>query len=172
MKKILIATLVAVLALTGSVSLIAAAASVTPPGPVNLIADGGADGEKIDVGDLALSYDGTNLNVVFNTVDGWEMNETHLYVALAAPTKSSPGKFLNKHEALGGVITDPYSIQLAAGTYYIAAQAEVQLDTGEVDGYGAPIYRYESLWAEGSRFGKGSNWAMCFQVTLPTNGTP
>ena len=172
MKKILIATLVAVLALTGSVSLIAAAASVTTPGPVNLIADGGADGEKIDVGDLALSYDGTNLNVVFNTVDGWEMSETHLYVGNAAPPKSAPGKFPYKHEGLGWVTSDPYNITLSPATYCIAAQAEVRLQTGVDPDTGLPIYRYESLWAEGNRFGKGSNWAMCFAVTLLTNGTP
>jgi hypothetical protein len=167
MKKVLITALVTILAVMGIVSPVLAATPV--PTTVDLIADGGADGEQLNVGDLSVSYDGSNLNIVFTTVDGWEMDETHLYVSTAAPTKSSPGKFPYKHEELGWLTSDPYSIALAPGDYYIAAHAEVRLLTGydTTDPLNPiPIYRYESLWAEGSRFGKGANWAMCFQVTI------
>ena len=166
MKKVLITTLVTILAVMGIVTPVLAA-PLALPAIVDLIADGGADGDQIDVGDLSVSYDGSNLNIVFTTVDGWEMDETHLYVGAAAPTKSSPGKFPYKHEELGWVTSDSYSIALAPGDYYIAAQAEVRLWLYYDEILQENVYRYESLWAEGSRFGKGTNWAMCFQVTIP-----
>ena len=167
MKKILIATLVAVLALTGSVSLIAAAASVTTPGPVNLIADGGADGEKLDVGDLTLSYDGTDLTVAFVTNgSGWQMTETHLNVSSSAPTKSAPGKFTYKHEGLGGIPTDSYTFAQGTGLCYIAAQAEVQLNLGDINDDGVDEYQVETAWAEGTVIRPGKNWATYFPVEL------
>jgi hypothetical protein len=165
MKRIILITaLVTILAVMGIVSPVLAATPV--PTTVDLIADGGAGGEQLDVGDLSVSYDGSNLNIVFTTVDGWEMDETHLYVSAAAPTKSSPGKFPYKHEELGWVTSDSYSITLSPGTYYIAAQAEVRKWLYYDEGLQEDVYRYESLWAEGSRFGKGANWAMCFQITI------
>lgn len=47
----------------------------------DLIADGGKDGEHIDVGDVYAWYEGTILYIKYITGDGWVMTETHLDVA-------------------------------------------------------------------------------------------
>jgi hypothetical protein len=182
MKKLLVLLLVGVMALGFGVPALA-------NGTINLIADGGSDGEHIDVGDLSVTFDGTNLNIDYTTVGGWEMDETHLNVDTDWPAKHSPGKYTYKHEDLGWVTTDSYSHPATYDeTYCIVAHAVVRLQTGEeplldeygepvLDEYGEPImvpvYRYESAWAQmeetasNMAIGHGKNWATGFVVTTP-----
>jgi len=105
--------------------------------------------------------------------------ETHLYVGDEAPAKSAPGKFPYKHEELGGVASDAYSVDLAAadldgdGIVYIAAHAGLIMQIGVDPETGEPIYADETAWAEGDEpIGKGKNWATCFSVTVPVVEPP
>ncbi len=150
-------------------------AQVNLPYTTDLIADGRET--ALDVGDLTVAADGT---VTFQIVEtdpshGWLLEETHLYVGDEAPAKSAPGQFPYKHDGLGGVASDPYSIDLAAadedgdGIVYIAAHAELIMQIGVDPDTGEPIYADETAWATGDEpIGKGKNWATCFSVTVPT----
>ncbi len=130
-------------------------------------------GQNIDAGTVTVSSDGENLTVTYETKDGWELTETHLYAGLVAPTNSAPGQFPYKHEDLGGVTTDTYVIPLAGiaeglgcgDILYIAAHAALQKLVGYDPDTGEPIYQTETGWGEGDPFGRG--WAMSFWVELP-----
>lgn len=52
-------------------------------------------GQHIDVGDVSVWNDGENLYVEYETTDGWEITETHLYVGKTDPINltSAPGQF-------------------------------------------------------------------------------
>lgn len=99
------------------------------PYRVDLIA-----GKSMDVGDVLVWNDEENLYVRYAT-DGWGLVETHLAVAtdledIPQTKKGNPkvGKFPYKHEDLGGVLEDLYTIPLewdAGTTLYIAAHAVV-----------------------------------------------
>jgi hypothetical protein len=173
MKKFLMA----VLACVFMIGIIAVPTSAVQTVPANVTL--WADNLNINAGDLAVETDGNNLIITFNTEDGWVMNETHLYIGHSAPTKSAPGKFPFKHEKLGGITTDTYSIPLnvlgvALGdNVYIAAQAAIQKaaldESGNpvLDVSGNPVILVESAWAEGDPIPPGKNWAMFFLIYLP-----
>jgi hypothetical protein len=105
-------------------------------------------GQHIDAGAVKVEIVGENLVVTYQTKDGWELTETHLYAGTEAPTRSAPGQFPYKHEDLGGASTDSYIIplsELALGcddTLYIAAHAAVRKLTGyesDLDGLAAAL---------------------------------
>ena len=171
MKKVSIGILAAVMVLA-----IAAPVLAQVPYTTDLIADG--RGSAQDVGDLIVESDGASLEVTYQIDEAnteWRLEETHLYVGDAAPSKSAPGRFAYKHEELGGVAADSYEILLTEvdldndGKVYIAAHAELRKDTGLIDELtGEPIYEYETAWAQGDEpIGKGKNWATCFEVEVP-----
>lgn len=88
-------------------------------------------GQNINIGSLTITNDETNLYITFNIIDGWGLNETHVYVGHYSdvPRNSQnipiPGQFPYKHENLGGVTTDSYTIPLEGlpDCYVIAAHA-------------------------------------------------
>ena len=138
-------------------------------------------GQSIDAGSVTVSNDGVKLYVTYETIDGWELVETHLAIATSLEgipqTKKGnpvPGKFAYSMEHDPAAIEYTYEIDLewVIGTeLYIAAQAEVQkavLDEfGEptYDDEGNQIFQTETGWGEGSDFA-GNNWAMYFTFTL------
>ncbi|GEM_PF-3352109 len=142
MKKWIPVVLVAAL-LLAALPLGAFAHSEGNPHVVTLLA-----GQDIDAGTVSVWNDGDNLFVKFETSAGWVMTETHLAVATDPndiPQKNGnpiPGRFTYKHEDLGGVTEDPYTIPLSEigagpdGTVYIAAHAALLLIIG--DGCGSP----------------------------------
>ena len=92
----------------------------------------------------------------------WEIVKTHVYIGNVAPDKSAPGRF--PYEA-GEIEFTP-----SGGSVYIAAHAEIRIDTGQVDEFDNRIYVYESVWAQtGTDFaiGKGANWATYFEYEIP-----
>jgi len=132
--------------------------------------------DAVDVGDFTTTLSGdinddpqitfTYLIDVANT--DWRLDETHLYVGDAPPTKSAPGRFPYKDENLGGVVSDEYAFNLSEIDLdgdlivYVAAHAQLTRQTG-VDEAGEPIYAYETTWAQGDNpIGKGKNWATYF----------
>jgi hypothetical protein len=129
----------------------------------NLITDGGDN--PTDIGDLSVTYDSVsgNFTAAYNIDSPWEIVETHVYIGSQPPAKSSPGRF----PYMAGDI--PFDVT-GLTKVYIAAHAEVRMDTGLLDDLGNPIYAYESVWAQtGTDFaiGKGANWATYFEFTLP-----
>ncbi|MCK4731444.1 MAG: hypothetical protein KAT65_03205 [Methanophagales archaeon] len=132
-------------------------------------------GQNIDAGNVTVSDDGTNINITYDTKDGWELTAYHVYVSTdAPPTKSAPGKFQYKNDSVPA--TTSITVQTITSpdcgvTIYIAAQAELQkylYTTHE----GVEIYQYESGWADGERIQPGKNWAMYFEVEPSLASSP
>ena len=125
-------------------------------------------GQDMDVGDVRVSYDGTdNLTVEFVVVsDNWALAETHVHVAATLEdipqTKNGnpiPGKFDYSAEYIPADRTASDTLVIAVGqleegdSIYIAAHAEiVKLDAD------AQIIQEESAWGDGQDF-EGANWA-------------
>ena len=169
---------------------------VVPVMAANLIADGGSDGEKIDVGDVTVSNDGTYLIVTISTADGWEMLETHVAIVNSLDEiKMSKGGPKVGNLPLGEEFDPPatgpvsYSVSLEnlgilipnVSSVIVVVHAEVRIDTGEVDlETGEPIYRYESAWAQAEDDSEteetgqfaGSNWATYVTVVVPVPALP
>ncbi|MBI4188119.1 MAG: hypothetical protein HY529_02820 [Chloroflexi bacterium] len=169
MKKILALLAIAILTLVLATP---ALAQVSLPFTTNLIADG--RGEAPVVGTLTVAADGTITYQIDEASTGWRLQETQLYVGDAAPAKSAPGQFPNKHEELGGVASDSYIVDLAAadlngdGIVFIAAHAGLIMQIGVDPETGEPIYTDETAWAQGDEsIGKGKNWATFFSVVIP-----
>jgi hypothetical protein len=83
-------------------------------------------GQHIIVGEVLVWNDGTNLYVEYNTTGtGFLFDETHVYVGTSPPESAAPGQFAYKHEGLGGVTYDLYTIPLDPqwSQIYIAAHA-------------------------------------------------
>ena len=176
MKK----TLLAIIAL----ALIAGTASA-----VDLIADGGDPLTAIDVGEVTVTNDGTDLTVIFTIDTGdWKFVETHLHVATDAAdipqTKKhnpKPGKFdYNQSDAAINVDATEhvYTIPLAdigvglGDDIVIAAHAAIEYvqvvglpdDEDPEDPPADPDILYEeSAWGEGHEFADDRNWAMYFE---------
>jgi len=105
------------------------------------------------------------LTIDINTENGWVLEETHVYVGIAPPRKSAPGRFPYKHENLpANSTTDSYRITLTdvgavcGSDLYIAVHAVV-MDVE--NGYGE-----ETAWGEGSYIRAGKNWAMYFKTPV------
>ena len=123
-------------------------------------------GKSEYVGDVSVSCDGTYLYITISTIGDWVLTETHLAVATSLEgipqTKSGNpkvGRFPYKHEDLGGVPSDPYTIALSeigassGDLLYIAAHAVVwnpclrQEETGWVVNDCTPEYFSGNSWA-------------------------
>lgn len=137
-------------------------------------------GQHVDSGTVTVAVEDEDLVVTYETKDGWEVLETHLYVSTQPPRKSAPGRFPYKHEDLGGVTTDVYRIPLSefeiecGDTLYFAAHTEQRRLLG-YDNKGKPIYQEETGWAfdgDDPRIPPGKNWARYFAVTIPCGGEP
>jgi len=173
MKKVLtLLSLVLVLGLTGCVT-------------ADLVADGRDSTEVVGklivvVGEMSDDLEDGFLHVGFVMTGDWDIVETQLYVGDTLPASSAPGRFPYKHN--GDDIEDPkqdvYAIAYeeldgdADNRVFIAAHAELRMDTGEVDEYGDPIYAHETAWAQMGDsldlvIGKGQNWATGFWFEEP-----
>ena len=147
-------------------------------------------GQNINVGNLNVKVDGTDLVVTYTiTEPGWELIETHLYVGKTNPKvdlNSAPGQFPYSEEHDPAVLTVTYIIPISGidsyslkggkkwvadddpgigseDKIYIAAQAEVRIQTGVDPDTGEPVYQEESVWAEGDPIRPDKNWAMYFE---------
>jgi hypothetical protein len=162
MKRGTILAPVIALVIALSLTVMGIAHTVDNPYSTDLIA-----GQEIDVGNVSVWNDATNLYVEFGTTDNWHLNETHLAVGTSVgdiPQKNGnpiPGKFEYKNESF--TTNHTYAIPLAwaqGEELSIAAQAEVLLlnETGVV-------VQEESAWGDGADF-EGRNWAMYFIYTV------
>lgn len=139
--------------------------TVTAPGPVTECVDLIA-GQSMDVGEVCVSADGTDMTVEYTTDDGWQLAETHLHVAADEAGTPQNGKGNPKighfeHSDAHGV-TDAYAYTFPVpdaggdGQWAIAAHAVVEKVDSSVEA--------ETAWGNGAPFvedGRGS-WAMYF----------
>ncbi|NOQ13735.1 MAG: hypothetical protein GQ583_04545 [Methyloprofundus sp.] len=141
-------------------------------------------GQTTEVGTVTTEVVGENLVVTYNTIGGWELNETQLWVGndiadMPQTRQGNPkiGNFPYKNE---GEFVDPtsYSIEIplnilgficpvADTEYFVAAHATVQL----IDGAGSVI-QTETAWADGDRFVERGMWGTFFTITLTCDDTP
>ncbi len=83
------------------------------------------------VGTLNVTYAGSVATITYNMGGNCKLNTTHLYVGnQILPKKNgkyttAPGQFPYKHENLGGVSSDSYTITGLSGNIYIAAHSDV-----------------------------------------------
>jgi len=116
-------------------------------------------GQTIDVGSVDVTYDGTYIYVTYTTENGWELDETHLYIGdceeRPANNPGNPliGQFPYAEEHDNG--TTSYTYVLDASEIGIsgcvAAHAVVSDGTGNS----------ETAWGDGQPYG-GNSWAMFF----------
>jgi hypothetical protein len=168
-KKLIMLVLVAALSVAAIPAAVMAQESL--PFTTDLIADG--RDTALDVGNFTVAANGTITFEMAEDDTDWRLEETHLYVGDDAPAKSAPGRFTYKHEELGGVGSDVYTVNLTAadsngdGIVYIAGHAGLIMQIGVDPDTGEPIYADETAWAQGDEaIGRGKNWATCFSVTV------
>lgn len=140
----------------------------------DLIADGGD--EYLDVGDVIIWQDATNLYVKYVTDSGWYMTETHLHVSdvlanIPQTKKNNPqiGKFMENdvHSPPTDEVLYTFEWTWAAkAKLYIAAHAVVQKEVESLIECEPPVYRVETAWGEGTDFG-GASWAMYIEYQDP-----
>lgn len=112
--------------------------------------------QNIETGSLIAVLEDDNLKITYNTINGWTLNDTHLYIGSSAPNVSLLGAFPFKHEGLNGVTSDNYVVSLsefgmASGdTVFIAAEASVQKPA-------LPGLLKESAWANISHVSSEEN---------------
>lgn len=144
------------------------------------------------VGTVQVVLDGDNLVVTFETVGGWKMLESYLYIGLVEPTTLPDYRtFAYQHPILAEVTTDAYVVPLAdvgvgcGDTIYISGMTYAKLqnamgtwynfcwtDEYPFDGWTKYFsveivceYTCETAWADGLDF-PGRNWAMYFTYTV------
>lgn len=147
-------------------------------------------GQSIDAGDVSVEVVSDTLVVSFETMDGWELTEAHLWVGsdLANMPQTKKGnprignfpyssggisgatyhEFLIPLSQLGGA---DYESTLCDQTFFIAAHAAVRLP----DGSGG--FQTETGWGSGKPLVERGSWAMyfgfdfnCGDVEPPKNG--
>ena len=121
-------------------------------------------GQYYDAGWVEVVAEFGTLTIRIHTDNGWALEETHVYIGTAAPTKSAPGQFPYKHERLGDALVDEYVISLDGldapcwGDLYVAVHAVVKGIDNE--------YGEETAWGDGTIIRAGKNWAMYFTTIL------
>jgi hypothetical protein len=172
-KKLLIVGTASILFLSG---MLTAAAVIPPPPGVESDLIAGQDWNN-PVGTLEVIHENGDryLYITYSTIDGWELTETHLAVALSLsgiPQTNSGnpkvGKFPYTHPAVSEPTQVEYIIDLQdfpslnhngyySGTVFIAAHAVVH----------NPCYGSETAWADTiSQSFPGNNWALYFTLAL------
>ena len=128
-------------------------------------------GRTINVGNVNVCNDDTTLTVTYEATGPWCLLKTDLHVATSEngvpQTKKGnpiPGHFDygDEHDCVGTVTFEIPLDEIGedgvepGDTVVIAAHAEVEDDTGRVEG----------AWGEGTRFVERGNWAMYFTYVV------
>ena len=172
-------TFFAIAALTGSyltLSATAEASCIVTEDGTGIYTETLYAGQTINAGTVSLEVDGDNLTVTYNTIDGWELTEAHLWTGLSLSDmpqtkKGNPqvGLFPYTTESPDSSTSHVFTVPLddlgfsCPGddvTYYIAAHAALRKDNG--DG----TYQTETGWGNGDRIVERGNWATYFNYTL------
>jgi hypothetical protein len=128
-------------------------------------------GQSTLAGTVTVENDSVNLYVTFNTIDGWQIQQTHLYVGalagLPAGPKGNPkiGNFPYSASHNPRVASYTYTIPLTdfapKECIIIAAHAEV-VKFGE-DG---EVIQAETAWGAGKQITPGGSWASYFDYCI------
>lgn len=92
-------------------------------------------GQHHEAGTITVWNDEEFIFVRFDTINGWEMQKTHLYVGSNPPTRHAPGQLGRKNENLDDPTTDLYKIpigEVTGDTIYVAAHADVTRCVGDL----------------------------------------
>jgi len=82
-------------------------------------------GQHTLVGQLLITTNGGGFTAMFQaTTPGWCFGVTHFYADTTPPSSSAPGLFPYKHENLGCVTSDSYTLAGDPSALYFAAHAE------------------------------------------------
>lgn len=126
-------------------------------------------GQNINVGSITISNDGENLYVRYETINGWVIRATHLYVG---PLENVPdnksgnpkvGKFPYKEIFIPCVTSYEYVIPLVGlgEDFIVAAHADVLLLNNGRCTHSGPwrVLQQETAWGDGERFVDRGSWA-------------
>ncbi len=162
----------------------------SPASAVELIADGGDPLTAMDVGEVTVANDGTNLIVTITIDTGdWQLAESHVHAATALAdipqTKKGnarPGKFdycdMDPEASVDSPTQHTYTIPLAdigdgvaAGSgdsIVVAVHTAIEyVEIVEVPGAEPiEILHEESAWGEGPEISDGRDWAMYIDYVL------
>jgi hypothetical protein len=137
-------------------------------------------GQSINTGTVSILVNGDNLDVVYETTDGWELMEAHLWIGsdlagMPQTRKGNPviGNFPYHSGDISGQTSYMFSISLAdigfvqnsdesceVQTFFAAAHAVLRKDNGD------STYQTETGWADGERIVEKGNWATYFSLDL------
>ncbi len=139
--------------------------------------------QNINVGSVSVWNDGDNVHVEYDTIDGWLLTYTHLYIGKTNPEEltSAPGQFPYHKRHIIGVDSYPYVIALDDIDGYHLKLNKQGKQTGVWVSNGTPgvdvgdtVYIAvqalvckifcETAWGEGDEF--GTNWAMYFTYDI------
>lgn len=178
---------VAVLGMSSAMAQTAPVATETSGSTASVCLDGVAGapvcydllaGQTIHAGSVCLEIAGGNLNVVYATVDGWELTEAQLWIGndiTDLPQNKAgnpvPGQFPFKSGDITGATLYQFSIPLTnpylnfacpsdAISYFLAAHASVRKLNG------TDTYQTQTGWTEGSPITSRGNWATFSTFTL------
>lgn len=124
-------------------------------------------GQFTDVGSIVITNDDTNIYVTYNTINGWVLNETHLYVGHPdnIPTNNAGNPQIGQfpyndthNNATSFTITVP--IDESLDCYAVAAHASVSLI---IDG---EVVQSETAWSDGDDINDGGSWATYSEFCL------
>lgn len=135
---------------------------VTCEGAVDLMA-----GQHTVSGNISVTSDASNLYVTYNTIDGWVLQETHLYVGDINNIPKGNGNFPYTTEGINNATSYTYTIPLSdldgEACVAIAAHAVVV----KLNEAGEEVGR-ETAWSNGNSIPSASNWSMYFDYCLCT----
>ncbi|HEY5764820.1 MAG TPA: hypothetical protein VIS30_02205, partial [Candidatus Deferrimicrobiaceae bacterium] len=135
-------------------------------------------GQTIEAGNVTAKLSGSNLEVTFSTIDGWQLSEAHLWVGQGISnlpqTRTGnpiPGQFPYKSGTLNGATSTTFYIPLNSTglnfscpsndvEYLMAAHASVRKPNGSGG------YQTETGWSEGSPITSKGNWATVSTLTM------
>lgn len=133
-------------------------------------------GQHIDAGTVCVEVVNGNLEVVYTTIDGWELIETHMWVggSLAdLPTTNKGNPIPGQFPYASGDITGATSYTFEVGldvlafecpgedqNFYVAAHAALGKQIDEDN------YQTQTGWSEGDRIAQRGNWGTYSTFTL------
>jgi len=127
-------------------------------------------GQQFTVGQVAVSFDETNVYIAVHAGSNWYLKNIHLWIGndvqnlpLSKPGNPQIGLFPNKVENLADASDYSFTIPWAAlggynancgATMYVALHADVQSATGQSG--------FEGAWASGAAINDHGSWATYF----------
>lgn len=138
-------------------------------------------GQSINAGTVDLAVNGDTLVVSYNTIDGWGLEEVHLFIGenladMPQAKNGNPkiGNFPYIAQSLNGAVSYSFYIPLSAlggepyvcdKTFIVAAHAALKKDNG--DG----TFQTETGWGDGEKMVTKGNWATYFSILFSCDGT-